>query len=1164
MSSNYDVQYVGDFTIDRILAAFDRIDARANETAERLKKLGTAADAGVRTRRDPQQAELAQQARAAKQAADAEAKAFAAAINQENRQRREAAAIAKALYRDEAAERRRQEAADLKALRDFGNAQRRELRETLRAREQAARAQSAATRGGGSGAASAVGSVLGVDQLTSAILHASLLTKGLSIAWEAVEGAIRGAVGAFASFIELGIRTNAQIESAKLGIATLVASFYDVSTAQGQILQGADKLNAGLSISADLVNQLQVAALQTNATTAELVEIYERALSGFAKAKVPLAETVPLTVKLTQAAQVLGIETAKIGVQIREVVTGNIRNITPLAAGLGITKAMVKEWQSQGTLVDHLNEKLAQFARAGLLNQKTWAGVTSNLEDAEQILARLATGKLFEDFKRAAVILIDGIIDPITGKLTPDIEYLMGFLNDELDRFGGDAVSLAETLVDDVHRLAEFVKENHQLLEQIGANLEAIGEQSAGLVTDWTSIKTTVAVVNAALGGAAFLIALLRDALKIIAAAFQLIGTVYMAEVLTGMHAVAAIMDVLTFRFSAAGDEVRAIGGAWEYVASVMQSISDRFPSGPFANTSAVTSALAGAVGGTGKPITQAKGGFVTSPSAGGFSDEDAKAAKKAAEEAERKRIQGLEFMTKLIREQTREMGENLFGAEKKVYDLDQDRAERIAEAQKLLSNHVLTLGQEKLAESQINKLYDERVKRAREAQEADISEIESRQFTERIKLEGDLAKIKEREAFVEDEALRKQLQAEGLSLESERARGILAEAADERRLRNIQEETERAADAEAAIDAVRAKYDQDGAARMERNLTHAVDQFKEHYKATADEVKAYTDAIITSVAEAAGQALGEQAAAAIQQMVDAQRSAFEQLQGQLSERFDLAGALGAGDTGAISALAKRVQALGLSIEQVGDAIGFAATNLAAFQFQVSALEKLKAGNLLGGVVDSFKAATAEVLLSTQTFTQLGQALGNVLLGNAGAIKEFGKQVLVSLFALLGQISIQLGTMLILVGIGLSSVPFLFGLSGGAAVAAGVALVAFGVAMTALSTVIAGAGQQTGATGTTAAGGTAPTTTAPRKRKIRGGEFETSGESTVRRPGFFGPAGPSDLSIRLQIETNDPILEQLLANGVLTVQNAQKLGAITVDSLNRGSTRRIVRRKLST
>lgn len=99
-------------------------------------------------------------------------------------------------------------------------------------------------------------------------------------------------------------------------------------------------------------------------------------------------------------------------------------------------------------------------------------------------------------------------------------------------------------------------------------------------------------------------------------------------------------------------------------------------------------------------------------------------------------------------------------------------------------------------------------------------------------------------------------------------------------------------------------------------------------------------------------------------------------------------------------------------------------------------------------------------------FANAGAAIGGALAKGENAFEAFGKAVLKSL----GQILMMFGNMLIAVGIGLATVPMLFGLSGTAAIAAGVAATVLGGAMMALA---GGGGQAATGSGATAQGGAA-------------------------------------------------------------------------------------------
>jgi len=129
---------------------------------------------------------------------------------------------------------------------------------------------------------------------------------------------------------------------------------------------------------------------------------------------------------------------------------------------------------------------------------------------------------------------------------------------------------------------------------------------------------------------------------------------------------------------------------------------------------------------------------------------------------------------------------------------------------------------------------------------------------------------------------------------------------------------------------------------------------------------------------------------------------------------------------------------------------------------------------------EAFKRTASKIKLTAiDLATQLNQsfvggfsnafaAFGGALAKGENAFAAFGKSILASL----GQLLIQFGTTLVAIGLGLSTVPFLFGLQGTAAVAAGTAAIILGGALSALGGGGgAGGGAQTSAGGGVAGGG---------------------------------------------------------------------------------------------
>lgn len=109
-------------------------------------------------------------------------------------------------------------------------------------------------------------------------------------------------------------------------------------------------------------------------------------------------------------------------------------------------------------------------------------------------------------------------------------------------------------------------------------------------------------------------------------------------------------------------------------------------------------------------------------------------------------------------------------------------------------------------------------------------------------------------------------------------------------------------------------------------------------------------------------------------------------------------------------------------------------------------LEKAFADSASGIKLTAFDLASSLKQSFVSGFTNSFQSFGAALAKGENAFAAFGKSILSSL----GQLLIQFGSTLVAIGLGLSTVPFLFGLQGPAAVAAGAAAIVLGGVLTAL------------------------------------------------------------------------------------------------------------------
>lgn len=248
---------------------------------------------------------------------------------------------------------------------------------------------------------------------------------GLLARFVGFEAALRG-FRAFEAFIQTGLGFNRTIETANLGIATLITAQAQLHDSQGRLLQGTDALRAAQGLAAEQVRELRIAGLQTAATTQELVQAYQQAVGIGLRYNLTLSDTRKLTIGIVQAAGALGVPMNQLNEEIRSFLAGTITaKNTRVATALGITNEDIRRAQQTGTLAQFIIGRLQAFNIAGVETAKTWAGVTSNIREAFEVFAGDATEPLFEKFKAAANEGLRGVFDLTTAQVSEKFSAIL-------------------------------------------------------------------------------------------------------------------------------------------------------------------------------------------------------------------------------------------------------------------------------------------------------------------------------------------------------------------------------------------------------------------------------------------------------------------------------------------------------------------------------------------------------------------------------------------------------------------------------------------------------------------------------------------------------------------------------------------------------------------
>ena len=267
-------------------------------------------------------------------------------------------------------------------------------------------------------------------------------------------------LGAAMATLKAGLNYLAQIETATLGIAAAFMTggrYIDRTT--GKALEGEAALRAAQAESAQLVEELKFANLQTIATLDQLIVAYQQTLpvaiaKGFDKRQVK-----EFTVAMVQAAGAIGLPMDQLGEETRSLLTGSInpRN-SRIATVLGLRSEDIAEYRGNATaLFDFLMQKLDAYRTAGVAAQNTWAGLWSNTKDiALQYLGQGLT-PLFETVKYELQAITSEVVT--LDEKTRTIRWNPAFV-DGLKSMKDGVVSV----IAEMYRLGMFV-------DKIGASL---------------------------------------------------------------------------------------------------------------------------------------------------------------------------------------------------------------------------------------------------------------------------------------------------------------------------------------------------------------------------------------------------------------------------------------------------------------------------------------------------------------------------------------------------------------------------------------------------------------------------------------------------------------------------------------------------------------------
>ena len=303
------------------------------------------------------------------------------------------------------------------------------------------------------------------------------------------------ALNAAKGFVQRGIEFSSSLEDAQTSIGSIIAATNKISTAQGKELEGADKFNASLEISRDMMDEIQVLALESTATFDQLVQGVSGIIAPATKAGVALEIIPTFTLTAAQALSTMKIPLEQMRTEIEALLSGNINKAQDiLATNLGITGEMVRNWKAQGILVEELMKRLEPFALAGERVANSWSGLKSNMKDALDYLGKVTGEGLFESLKQSYRELLDLIISTDTGKpgISAEFENVASLMRDIQDAIGDGILDLTRDLIEELEELNKpeniaEIKRSFSEFKDVTVELFGAVKEVAGAVTSFVA-----------------------------------------------------------------------------------------------------------------------------------------------------------------------------------------------------------------------------------------------------------------------------------------------------------------------------------------------------------------------------------------------------------------------------------------------------------------------------------------------------------------------------------------------------------------------------------------------------------------------------------------------------------------------------------------------------
>lgn len=331
-----------------------------------------------------------------------------------------------------------------------------------------------------------------VSRLAQALIGLHLATK---------------AFGAAKDFTKWGIAFNQEMESARIGMASVLAATAQLQTSQGEVVGGAQKYAAAQGIARDMMTEIQALALETTATTRELVAGTQAVIAPAVRYGVALERIPQLATNIAQAMSAMNIPLVQMRTESEALLSGNINRAQDLlASNLAITGAMVRDWQKQGTLVEELTARLQSFKQAGEDVAHTVAGLKANFSEYLDVISGQATEGLTHSIKNLYNDLLN-FLNQARGsgqkfEPSPEVQNIVNEMSAAYNALGIVVERVGKTIVQWLKDINEYIG-NVDIVaetERISKAISVLAKAVEYAVVAFTSYKVAVWALSTSTG----------------------------------------------------------------------------------------------------------------------------------------------------------------------------------------------------------------------------------------------------------------------------------------------------------------------------------------------------------------------------------------------------------------------------------------------------------------------------------------------------------------------------------------------------------------------------------------------------------------------------------------------------------------------------------------